>query len=86
MYYTFLDSPTVIFDAAGAGFGMATGPIMIDDLRCIGDEGSLISCPNGGIGTHDCTHAQDAGLRCATRKLLSYDVVTCCGMYISQAK
>ena len=65
-----LDSPTVIFDTTAAGFGVATGPITIDEVRCIGDERSLISCPNAGIGTHNCIHSQDVGLRCATRKVL----------------
>ena len=64
----FLDSPTIIFDTSTAGFGVASGPIMMDGVRCIGDEGSLISCPNNGIGTHDCTHTHDVGLRCATSK------------------
>ena len=63
-----LDSPTVIFNATAAGFGVATGPIMFDNVRCNGDEGTIISCPNGGIGTHNCVHAQDVGLRCASRK------------------
>ena len=63
-----LDSPTVIFNSTAAGFGVATGPIMLDDVRCNGDEGTLISCPNSGIGTHNCIHAQDVGLECATRE------------------
>ena len=65
-----IDAPTIIFNATAAGFGVATGPVWIDGMTCVGDEGSLISCPNNGVGVHDCTHSQDVGLRCATRKLL----------------
>ena len=49
-------------------------PIFLDDLVCNGTEDSLLSCPckydsNGmatlcGVGESDCSHDEDAGVRC----------------------
>ena len=63
-------------------------PIWISGLECLGEEVNITQCNKAlPLGyAPSCTHAQDAGLRCATRKLLYYDVVICRGMYISQAK
>ena len=41
-----------------------TGQIWLDDLYCKGYESSLFSCPNNGMGRHDCNHGKDAGVRC----------------------
>ena len=46
-------------------FGEGQGPILLDDLQCIGNERSLLSCTHRGVGIHDCTHAKDAGVVCA---------------------
>ena len=37
-------------------------PIHLDDVKCRGSEQSLLEC--GYVETHDCTHAQDAGVLC----------------------
>ena len=41
-----------------------TGSILLDDVSCIGNESRLIDCSHSGLGVHDCTHADDAGIRC----------------------
>ncbi len=52
----------------GAAFGQGSGPILLAEVACVGDEASLLDC--GFITTHDCTHLQDAGISCnPTRKL-----------------
>ena len=61
----------------GGVFGMGTGPILLDELMCTGTENGLLSCPFTTM--HDCTHAEDAGVRCqGARKyhIENYDPMT----------
>ena len=46
-----------------ATFGQGTGPIFIDNSACAGTEPNLLAC-NFDPHTSDCTHAEDAGIRC----------------------
>ena len=47
-----------------AFFGQGTGTILLDNLNCNGNELTLLNCPPQSNGAHDCTHAEDAGVRC----------------------
>ena len=51
-----------------AAFGQGTGPILLDNLACTGNEARLFDCPNNGIGVHNCIHAEDAGAVCRTNR------------------
>ncbi|XP_075797753.1 soluble scavenger receptor cysteine-rich domain-containing protein SSC5D isoform X2 [Microtus pennsylvanicus] len=48
----------------GAFFGEGAGPIVLDDLRCRGNETALRFCPSRSWGQHDCHHREDAGAVC----------------------
>ncbi|XP_047691989.1 soluble scavenger receptor cysteine-rich domain-containing protein SSC5D isoform X2 [Prionailurus viverrinus] len=48
----------------GAFFGEGAGPILLDDLRCRGNETALRLCPARPWGQHDCHHREDAGAVC----------------------
>eukprot|EP00057_Strongylocentrotus_purpuratus_P014539 XP_011669013.1 PREDICTED: neurotrypsin-like [Strongylocentrotus purpuratus] len=45
-------------------FGAGSGPILLDDMRCVGNETSIMDCPKNAIGVHNCQHSDDAGVIC----------------------
>ena len=47
-------------------FGGGDGPIHLDEVQCTGSESSVLQCPQNEIGNHNCTHLEDAGVRCLT--------------------
>ena len=47
-----------------ASFGAGTGRIWLDDVACTGNERRLIDCTARPLGSHNCQHSEDAGVRC----------------------
>jgi len=47
-----------------SGFINGVGQIWLDNVACTGSEASLLDCPANPIGSHNCVHSQDAGVRC----------------------
>jgi len=47
-----------------ATFGRGVGSIVLDQVGCSGTEARLFLCPSNPIGVHDCSHFEDAGVRC----------------------
>ena len=48
-----------------ARYGQGTGPILLDDVSCLGDESSLFLCNHRGLENHNCDHSKDASVQCA---------------------
>lgn len=47
----------------------SSGPIYLDELRCAGNELSLLDCPTGisEVGLTNCDHSQDVWVKCRGR-------------------
>ncbi len=44
--------------------GGGADPIWLDQVGCAGDEQGLASCEANPVGDNDCSHEEDAGVRC----------------------
>jgi len=46
-------------------FGAGTGPILLDNVNCRGNETSLEDCEHSQWGQHNCDHSEDVSIVCA---------------------
>ncbi|NXX78862.1 NETR protein, partial [Urocolius indicus] len=53
--------------ASEGDYGAGQGFILLDDVSCVGTELSLLDCPHSNWGQHDCSHAEDVGVRCSPK-------------------
>ena len=52
--------------SAATEFSTGFGPILLDNLECLGDESQLSDCSHQGWTVNNCGHSEDAGVICAT--------------------
>ena len=65
-----------------AFYGEGSGKIWLDDLNCVGTEKSIRKCSHRGWGIENCSHSEDAGVRCSGGKLVVPIVILYIRMYI----
>ncbi|XP_052616085.1 deleted in malignant brain tumors 1 protein-like [Peromyscus californicus insignis] len=52
-------------------FGDGSGPIFLDDVKCLGTETNLGHCRHLGLSVHNCDHHEDAGAICSAVSVAS---------------
>ncbi|XP_060073519.1 deleted in malignant brain tumors 1 protein-like [Ylistrum balloti] len=63
-----LGKPTsVVVPVSNAFYGAGSGPILVDDIDCVGNETSIALCQRKPWGISDCSHQEDAGVMCYAR-------------------
>jgi hypothetical protein len=48
-----------------AFYGAGSGPILLDDLMCVGNETDLTTCRDALNEAPNCRHNEDVGVECA---------------------
>jgi hypothetical protein len=46
-------------------YGSGNGTIWLDNVRCTGNETSIVECNANPRGDNDCSHHEDVGVFCA---------------------
>ena len=47
-----------------AFYGQGSGQIWLDNVNCVGTEGTIGNCSHNGWGIDDCSHSEDASVNC----------------------
>jgi len=54
--------------AAMGQFGQGGGPILLDDLHCLGTENNILQCDAKAWGVNNCQHNEDVGVICSNQR------------------
>ena len=53
-------------------YGEGNGQIWLNNLSCFGTELTIEDCSHSGWGIEECSHTEDAGVKCANGNLTFY--------------
>ena len=65
------------------GCGSGSGPILLDQVKCSGNESSLADCERLPWGEHNCVHSEDAACRCCENAVHCGREKSCQGSWIT---
>ena len=82
-----LDYGRVVAAQLRAFYGQGSGQIWLDNVNCVGTEGTIGNCSHNGWGSHDCSHEEDASVKCTPGAYVNIGNKTNAGicMYVSIA-
>ena len=72
--FNYLFSLPIAATALRSGFTNGVGQIWLDNVACSGTETRLIDCSHNGLGSHNCVHSDDAGVRCTGTSCIQGDI------------
>ena len=61
-----------------AYFGEGSGLIWLKELNCTGDEATVKDCSHNGWGSENCSHKEDAGVKCTNGNVYTRTCVHTC--------
>lgn len=68
-----LGFPHVVRATKKAEFGEGSSlRILLDDVQCSGQEETLLECAHADVGTHNCSHEEDAGVVCSREEVADW--------------
>ena len=67
-----LGYPGAVSAPYSARFGAGNGIIWLDNVRCVGNESSIVNCQHNGWSVHNCRHSEDASVICSSKYSLKY--------------
>ena len=50
----------------GNRYGPGSGLILLDDVKCVGNETSIADCTHRGWAVNNCYHSEDVSVSCGT--------------------
>ena len=50
-------------------FGAGNGKVILDNVKCVGTESSVLQCQHSPIGTHNCYPDEIAGVICGGKQM-----------------
>ena len=54
-------------------FGAGNGQIFLDNVKCVGTEGSVLQCQHNPVGMHNCYSNEIAGVICGGENMKRHE-------------
>ena len=57
-------------------YGAGSGQIWLDDVACTSSNTKLLQCHSSPIGSHSCSHSDEAGVKCEGNEICFFSLYT----------